>query len=504
MTRVKLDTPAFADQSVDTRTIKDGTIIAQDVSGSISNDKLANSSISVNGSSVSLGGSLTTNLYLDWQAVTVADGSTTLSAVAGRGYFLDTNTGVIEVFLPTSPSRGDTIALADYSGTFATNKLIINTGGQLIDSTQGPDFKVETNNAIVELVYIDANKGWQVILNQAAGTTPTVTGNELGGGYDSIEFISATGGTVTTSGNFKIHTFTGDGNFIVANVGNSGVPTLYRAKVDYLVVAGGGGGSEAGGGAGGFRESDGKSGGCYSASPLKAACGALTIEATTYPITVGAGGTGGTNSPFTCGAKGSNSVFSTITSTGGGAGAGGAPGPVTNGGSGGGGRGGYGGSSSPNYGNAGTGNTPPVSPSQGNPGGNGSGPAVGGGPGDYQSGGGGGATSAGVAFNASNPGNGGNGAGTGINPSCSVGDSGPDGSLRYFAGGGGASQQSTTPASQPASTGGYGGGGDRPHSAGSGAGAANTGGGGAGSRYNTPIDAGAGGKGIVIIRYKYQ
>ena len=53
-------------------------------------------------------------------------------------------------------------------------------------------------------------------------------------------------------------------------------------------------------------------------------------------------------------------------------------------------------------------------------------------------------------------------------------------------------------------TGGYGGGGDRPHSAGSGAGTANTGGGGAGSRYNTPIDAGAGGKGIVIIRYKYQ
>ena len=160
MTRVKLDTPAFADQSVDTRTIKDGTIIAQDVSGSITNAKLANSSISINGSSVSLGGSLTTNVYLDWQAVTVADGSTTLSAVAGRGYFLDTNTGVIEVFLPTSPSRGDTIALVDYSGTFATNQLIINTGGQLIDSTSGPDFKVTANNSIVELVYIDANKGW--------------------------------------------------------------------------------------------------------------------------------------------------------------------------------------------------------------------------------------------------------------------------------------------------------------------------------------------------------
>ena len=56
MTRVKLDTPAFADQSVDTRTIKDGTIIAQDVSGSLTNAKLANSSITINGTAVSLGG----------------------------------------------------------------------------------------------------------------------------------------------------------------------------------------------------------------------------------------------------------------------------------------------------------------------------------------------------------------------------------------------------------------------------------------------------------------
>ena len=149
MTRTKLDTPAFADQSVDTRTIKDGTIIAQDVSGSITNAKLTNSSVTVNGTAISLGGSATIIPFVEWQAVTVADGSTTLTTTAGKGYFLDTNAGVIEVFLPTSPSRGDTIVLVDYSGTFATNKLIINTGGKLIDSTTGSEFKVETNNSIV-------------------------------------------------------------------------------------------------------------------------------------------------------------------------------------------------------------------------------------------------------------------------------------------------------------------------------------------------------------------
>ena len=41
--------------------------------------------------------------------------------------FFRYKTGAIEVFFPTSPSRGDTIVLSDY-GNFATNKCIINTG----------------------------------------------------------------------------------------------------------------------------------------------------------------------------------------------------------------------------------------------------------------------------------------------------------------------------------------------------------------------------------------
>jgi hypothetical protein len=48
-----------------------------------------------------------------------------------------------------------------------------------------------------------------------------------------------------------------------------------------------------GGGAGGYRESyTVPISGCYTASPLALACGALPVIATTYPITVGAGGAG--------------------------------------------------------------------------------------------------------------------------------------------------------------------------------------------------------------------
>ena len=90
------------------------------------------------------------NTGVKWNAVTVADGSTILNASAGNGYFLDTNTGVIEVILPTSPSRGDTIVLADYGNNFATNRVVVNTGGKLIDSVVGGEpgssgFAIETN-----------------------------------------------------------------------------------------------------------------------------------------------------------------------------------------------------------------------------------------------------------------------------------------------------------------------------------------------------------------------
>jgi len=488
MTRTKLDTPAFADQSVDTRTILDGTIQNQDISGSISNDKLANSSFSINGTSLSLGASTSIIAFLEWQAVTVADGSTTLTAEAGKGYFLDTNTGVIEVFLPSSPSRGDTIGLVDYGGTFSTNKLIINTGGQLIDSTTGPEFKVETNNAIVELVYVDANKGWLINLNQAAGTTPTVTGNEIGGGYDSATFISATGGTVTTDGNFKVHSFTGDGNFVVASIGNPAGST----SVGALVVAGGGGGGySGGGGGGGFRLI-----GCHS------------VTAQTYPISVGAGGTGSPVPAAAVAPSGSNSVFSTITSAGGGGGGHydqPTPRDGANGGSGGGGA---------RDGSGGSGNTPPVSPPQGNNGGSGV-------PG--REGGGGGAATAGTN-GSPNPGSGAGGSGS---PAAPVFGAAPksfyltdeandsDGNNvsgpvanGHFAGGGAGS---LTPGCAPKIAFGSVGGGGRagtghpnpyaPHALASGAGRANSGGGGGGNYSGTASNAG---KGIVLIRYKFQ
>jgi len=40
------------------------------------------------------------------------------------------------------------------------------------------------------------------------------------GGGGGAQFVEATGGTITTSGDYKIHTFTGDGTFTVTAAGN--------------------------------------------------------------------------------------------------------------------------------------------------------------------------------------------------------------------------------------------------------------------------------------------
>src|SRR5210317_1082086 len=313
MALTKLPKNAFGTGSVDDSKIEDGTIQNQELAGSLSEDRLAtgtienaslsNSTITINGNSVSLGGSATVGIEVNWQSVQTSG----FTAVAGNGYFVDTTSGAITVTLPASATLGDQIAIKDYAGTFASNNLTIGRNGHNIQGVAN-DSLISTNRASLLLVYVDATKGW--IYAEESNVAD----------LEGPRFITATGGTITTSGDFKIHTFTGDGCFTVTLAGGCG-PTDGPSTVDYMVIAGGGGGGAggSGGGAGGFRESHSTPvSGCYSASPLATPTG-ITITATTYPITVGSGGTG---APSQNGTSGSNSVFSTITSAGGGGGRG--------------------------------------------------------------------------------------------------------------------------------------------------------------------------------------
>ena len=365
-------------------------------------------------------------------------------AVSGVGYFTDTSGAAFSVTLPLNPSAGAVVAVADYANTWDTKNLTIARNGQNIEGAAS-DFVCNVEGASLTLVYVDATKGWLV----------TNAGNSTSGFQDLL--LAATGGTVSTDGNCKIHTFTGPGTFAITNAATCATNNI----VSYLVVGGGGGAGHnnyaGGGGAGGYREVKTPTT-PYTASPLDGyptPGNRITISASpgSYPIVVGSGGAGGGNGGK--GATGSVSTFSTISSAGGGGGGaytGGGGNDATDGGSGGGG--------SANAGAAGTGNTPPVTPAQGTNGGAGSGCSGGGGGGATTAGSTGGPVPAGSA--------GGTGATTNITAS----------PLTKSAGGKGAG--SSTPATN---------------------GAANSGDGGCRSNPGTFAN---GGSGIVVIRYKYQ
>ena len=243
----KIGSKALVDCSVAAVDIADNSITAAKLAGSIANAKLANSSITVNGSTVSLGASGTIPA-VSWQSVITADGSTATSAVAGQGYFIDTTSNAHTINLPGSPSAGDTIAIKDYAGTFATNNLTIGRNGNNIQGVANNSL-ISTNRASLTLVYVDATKGWLYAVESNVAD------------LQEALFVTATGGTITTSGDFKIHTFTGDGCFVVSDAGNS----AGSDSVDYLVVAGGGGGGSNHGGGGGAGLADQKAGGVHGA-----------------------------------------------------------------------------------------------------------------------------------------------------------------------------------------------------------------------------------------------
>ena len=403
---------------------------------------------------------------IDWQTSDVK--TSTFTAVAGKGYFVNTTGGAITVNLPAG-SAGTQIGLVDYAGTWDTNACTIAPNGSEKIEGVTQDIELENERESITLIYQDSTQGWIAISNSDGKVT-------------NPKYISASGGTITTSGDFKIHTFTSSGTFTVSSVGNSAGG---GAVVSYQVVAGGGGGGTnnpasstggGGGGGGGYREGK-ASNDSYTASPLNAPAG-LTVSAQGYPITIGGGGTG-TPSATT---EGGASVFSTISSAGGGYGASYNQGVNAS-------AGGSGGGGAYARTTGGSGNTPPVSPPQGSDGGTASRPAP-----SFRAGaGGGGATAVGGNTNPLSGGHAGAGATSHI-----------PGSPTALAGGGGGGGGAFGDA----------GGGDGANGGGNGAtndsgnngsnGTANTGGGGGGACGTSSSNGGTGGSGKVVIRYKYQ
>jgi hypothetical protein len=378
-------------------------------------------------------------------------------------------------FLATDPDGGSTITYSIVSGALPSGATLNTSTGVLTFSG------FPTSNLTLTVRATDSG-------NSTADLTTTLL------------VPVATGGTITTSGNYKIHVFSGSGTF---------TPN-FTGTVEVIMVGGGGGGSNIIGGGGG-------AGGLIASTTTLATAAA-------YPIVVGAGGRGGygynalgyTGS----GDHGGSTTFNNLIAYGGG----GALGwsainqgitpadalTLTAGGSGAGGSANMQISSSYPAGGQLAGQAQQASSASGGYGNNG---GVGGDDAAANreiGGGGGGAGSAGTTgYNSS--GNGGAGLYTALTDS--IGAAANIGVLSsshyYFAGGGGAGRRYQTSGNGP-SSGGIGGGGNGASGSGGGSsGTDGTGGGGGGGNYpnaisSSSIAGGYGGNGIVAIRYRFQ
>jgi len=393
--------------------------------------------------------------------VLTLNSTSTISSIAlrgyGSGYTSDTST--TNVLRMVEPSNFT-------ANTFANSEIYIPNYTSSNNKSWSADGVIENNDtdsaqALIAGLTSIAAAITSITLAPNTGSFVQYSTASLYGISNVTSGSKATGGIVSSDGTYWYHMFPYSGTF---------TPTQ-SLTADYLVIAGGGGGGAnrgAGGGAGGLRSTVSATGGGGSLES------ALSLTAQAYTVTVGAGGTGGTGNGGR-GTSGGDSVFSTITSTGGGAGGGnwvtGLQAGLTGGSGGGAGHP----SSGSVTGAAGTANQGYAggSTSTGNAAGGGGAGAVG----SNTAGSNGGAGGAGVAISAFA-----NATQTGVN-------------TYYAAGGGGGSSGGT------AGTGGNGGGGKGGDATVAIAGITNTGSGGGGGGETVEYNGKNGGSGLVIIRY---
>jgi hypothetical protein len=373
----------------------------------------------------------------------------------------------------SSVIRSGYIVGTDYTASvFSNNEIYITNYSSSTFKAVTIDSVTETNateaySMLASGLWSDPSPITSIILtviNNATGTASTFTQHSTFTLYGiknarqtAGNSIKATGGNIVFDGTYVYHVFPTTGAFTPTQ------PIL----ADALVVAGGGGGGYWNGGGGG-------AGGLLGYSNQ-------SLIATSYTVTVGAGGNAGVSG--TAATQGTNSQFSSLTASVGGGNGGADSTAGGSGGSGGGaGYGAAGGSATSGQGNAGGAGDTTGTPVHG--------------------GGGGGAGAAG-SNGTTGQGVGGNGSSSYSSWGLATGQGENVSGTYYFAGGGTGGNQ--TNSNSILISGGYGGGG----SSGYGynatvvnptAGKANTGGGGGGGTALNP--GAAGGSGIVIIRYK--
>jgi hypothetical protein len=298
-----------------------------------------------------------------WQSTIVT--TSTLTAVAGNGYWIDTTLNACTVTLPASASVGDQLIFTDYARTWGTNAVTIDQNSLNFQGNSTPNPVYDTDGESVHIVYSGATNGWIPVDDGAvAFETPQsysidflVVAGGGGGGAD----IGGGGG----AGGYRTSTQTVlSGNTITVTVGDGGAgspsggvkgtsgsnSSISATGLTTITSAGGGGGGSIGdgtgssGGSGGGSARDGTGGGSGntpSTSPSQGNNGGSGLNSAPSYGAGGGGGSGavGANGTSSAGGNGGAGTASSITGSsvtraggGGGGSEGGTAGTGSNGG----------------------------------------------------------------------------------------------------------------------------------------------------------------------------
>ena len=115
---------------------------------------------------------------ISWQ--TIETGST-MTAVAGNGYWVDTTSNACTITLPASASVGDTIIFTDYARNWGTNSITLDFNGlnyQSKDDSYTAEYT--TDGMTVAITYMNATQGWVPTIDEAVSVGPGLPSNLYG------------------------------------------------------------------------------------------------------------------------------------------------------------------------------------------------------------------------------------------------------------------------------------------------------------------------------------
>ena len=166
---------------------------------------------------------------LNWDSAVIT--ASTLTAEAGKGYFINTTSNICTITLPSAAEVGDQIVFVDYARTWGTYKIVIDSNG-LNYQGDADTFTVEYNTSgeTLDIVYSGTTKGWIPQNDDIVADAPVAPPTQKGIFAFGNRYIPDGDQSVTYGMSNKVNS---SGVVIADTAGTSGELNTQRAAATY-------------------------------------------------------------------------------------------------------------------------------------------------------------------------------------------------------------------------------------------------------------------------------